>query len=99
MAAVIFEDLGMIIQVPVGTATAFRQAINNNFTVLKNSSKQLQDIVGQWNSTHIAPKVDKTISQRLYGSNKLYVGTQTQYNSAISAGLDMIQNDVWFKVI
>lgn len=93
MATVILQDLG-IIEVSVGTAAAFRKAINDNFELLQNASQQLQDMVGPWDAA-----TNKTINERLYGNSKIYIGTKEEYQNAVGSGLQMIKGDMWFEVI
>lgn len=94
MATVILQDLNEIITVPVGTASAFREAINNNFTVLKDASQQLQNMVGKWDETEKG-----TIYKRLLKSSKLYIGAQSEYEEDVKDGLEMCAGDIWFKVL
>ena len=94
MATVVLQDLSKVITVPLGTAAKFRGQINDNFTVLKDASQQLQNMVGEWDETEKG-----TIYKRLLKSSKLYVGTQNEYESDMGDGLEMYAGDVWFKIL
>lgn len=94
MATVVLQDLSVVISVPLGTAAKFRGQINDNFTVLKDASQQLQNMVGEWDET------DKgTITERLKNNSKLYIGTQDSYNIDIEQGLQLYSGDIWFKIL
>ena len=91
MATVILQDLSKVIAVPVGTAASFRGQINNNFTVLKNASQQLQNMVGEWDETE-----EGTIATRLFKNKKICCGNEAAYDSSVANGLILEDGDFWF---
>ena len=91
MATVVLQDLNKVVTVSVGTAAKFRGEINNNFTVLKDASQQLQNMVGEWDETRKG-----TIATRLFENRKVCCGNESEYESSISDGLILEDGDFWF---